>query len=63
MNPNCKGGLETISSLIELSYGFNLPEVEADVLEPWQPMMCSHCGGVLKLHALVLSNGTVIRPG
>ncbi len=63
MNPNCKVGLDTISALIELSYGFNLPELEADVLEPWQPIMCPHCGGALKLRAIVLSNGTVIRPG
>ena len=27
INPNCKVGLDTISALIELSYGFNLPEV------------------------------------
>jgi len=63
MNPNCKVGLDTISTLIELSYGFNLPEIEADDLEPWEPMVCTHCGGALKLHAIVLSNGTVIRPG
>jgi hypothetical protein len=63
INPNCKVGLDTISALIELSYGFNLPEVEADVLEPWQPIMCPHCGGALKLRMIVLSNGTVIRPG
>jgi hypothetical protein len=63
MNPNCKVGLDTISALIELSYGFNLPEVEADVLDPWQPIMCPHCGGSLKLRAIVLSNGTVITPG
>jgi hypothetical protein len=63
INPNCKVGLDTISALIELSYGFKLPELEADVLEPWQPMMCPHCGGALKLRAIVLANGTVIRPG
>jgi len=63
INPNCKVGLDTISALIELSYGFNLPELDADVLEPWQPIVCPHCGGALKLRAIVLSNGTVIRPG
>jgi hypothetical protein len=63
INPNCKVGLDTISALIELSYGFNLPELDADVLEPWQPIMCPHCGGALKLRMIVLSNGTVIRPG
>jgi hypothetical protein len=63
INPNCKVGLDTISALIELSYGFNLPELDADGLEPWQPIVCPHCGGALKLRAIVLSNGTVIRPG
>ena len=63
INPNCKVGFDTISALIELSYGFNLPELEADVLDPWQPIMCPHCGGTLKLRAIVLSNGTVMRPG
>jgi hypothetical protein len=63
MNPNCKVGLDTIAGLIELSYGFNLPEVEAEDLEPWAPTVCPHCGGALKLHAIVFSDGTVIRPG
>ena len=63
INPNCKVGLDTISALIELSYGFNLPELDAGGLEPWQPIVCPHCGGALKLRAIVLSNGTVIRPG
>jgi len=63
MNPNCKVGLDTVSTLIELSYGFNLPEREADDLEPWEPIVCSHCGGALKLHAIVLPNGKVITPG
>lgn len=49
-------GLDTISALIELSYGFNLPEVEADDLEPWEPFMCPHCGGALKLSAIVLAD-------
>ena len=63
MNPNCRVCLDTIRALIELSYGFNLPELEAQELEPWQPTVCPQCGGVLKLRAIVLSNGTVIRPG
>jgi hypothetical protein len=63
MNPNCKVALDTISALIELSYGFNLPELEADGLDPWQPITCPSCGGVLKLRMIVLSNGIVIRPG
>jgi hypothetical protein len=63
MNPNCKVKPDTVNTLIELSYGFGLPEMEADDLEPWEPLVCPHCGGALKLHALVLSNGMVIRPG
>lgn len=62
MNPNCKVSLDTISALIELSYGFTVarPEVER---EPWQPSRCPECGGRLKLYAIVLPNGTVMRPG
>jgi hypothetical protein len=63
MNPNCKVGLDIIAGLIELSYGFNLPEIEAEDLEPWEPIVCPHCGGVLKLDAIIFSDGTVIRPG
>jgi hypothetical protein len=48
-------------------FGFINPNckvgLEADVLEPWQPIMCPHCGGALKLRVIVLANGTVIRPG
>jgi hypothetical protein len=43
MNPNCKVALDTISALIELSYGFQVPQPESE-LEPWQPMICPHCG-------------------
>ena len=62
MNPNSKVGLQTISGLIELSYGFQVarPEVE---LEPWEPSVCPHCGGALKVRAILLANGTVLRPG
>jgi len=62
LNPNCKVELATISTLIELSYGFEIsrPEVE---LEPWEPVTCSKCGGTLKLRVIILSCGTVIRPG
>lgn len=63
MNTNCKIGLENISALIQLSYGFALPETGTDALEPRQPPVCPHCGGALKLRAIVLPNGTVIRPG
>jgi len=62
MNPNCKVGLQAISGLIELSYGFRItkPEVE---LEPWPPMACPLCGGSLNLRAILLADGTVLRPG
>jgi hypothetical protein len=63
MNPNCKIGLDTIGALIQLSYGFGLPEIETEDAEPWRPAVCPHCGGPLKLRAIVLSNGSVIRPG
>lgn len=62
MNPSCKVDLETISTLIELSYGFEIERPEAE-LDPWQPLVCPHCGGRLKLSAIVLRDGTVIRPG
>jgi hypothetical protein len=63
MNANCKVDLDTIRGLIELSCGFHLPEIQAHEPEPWQPITCPHCGGTLKLCAIVLANGTVIRPG
>jgi hypothetical protein len=62
MKPNCRVGLDTISGLIELAHGFDL-EQPAIELEPWQPIACPHCGGALKLRAIVLKNGTVIRTG
>lgn len=62
MNPNAKVELDTVSALIELSYGFNVAVPEAD-LEPWEPFVCTLCGGPLKLLAIVLANGTLIRPG
>lgn len=62
MNPNCKVELDTIRALIELSHGFDLPVSEVEI-EPWKLLRCPHCGGRLKLRALVLADGTVIRPG
>jgi hypothetical protein len=62
MNPNCKVAIETVSALIELSYGFTIASPELE-LDPWQPMVCPHCGGKFKLQAIALANGTVIRPG
>ena len=62
LNPNCKVDLDTISTLIELSYGFEItrPEVE---LKPWKPITCGKCGGTLKLRVIILPGGTVIKPG
>jgi len=62
MNSNCKVELDTIGGLIEPAHGFDpeQPEIE---LEPWRPIACPHCGGALKLRAVVSSNGIVIGPG
>jgi hypothetical protein len=62
LNPDCKVGLDTISSLIELSHGFRIsrPQVE---IEPREPITCSKCGGTLKLRLIILPGGTVIKPG
>lgn len=62
LNPNCKVTIETVSALIELSYGFTIASSKME-LEPWQPMLCLHCGGKLKLQAIALANGMLIRPG
>lgn len=62
LNPNCKIELATIASLIELSYGFRIsrPEVE---IAPREPITCSKCGGTLRLRAIILRGGTMIKPG
>ena len=53
MNPNCGVPLDRISTLIEMSYGFNVVLPKTD-LEPWQPITCPSCGGTLRLHSLML---------
>jgi hypothetical protein len=53
MNPNCSVPLDRISTLIELSYGFNVVLPNTD-LEPSQPITCPSCGGTLRLRSLVL---------
>ena len=63
MNPNCKVELDTISALIEQSYCFGLDTPPKTVLEPWRPITCPHCGGTLKLYAIVLPNGMSIGAG
>lgn len=62
LNPNCKIELDTVSTLIELSHGFEISRPEVDI-EPWKPITCSKCGGTLKLRVIILPCGTVIKPG
>jgi len=53
MNPNCGVPLDRISTLIEMSYGFNVALPNTD-LEPRQPIRCPTCGGTLRLYSLLL---------
>jgi hypothetical protein len=62
MNPNCGFSLDHISTLIELSYGFNVALPNTD-LEPWQPITCPTCGGTLRLHSLLLPSRVLVWPG
>jgi hypothetical protein len=62
MNPNCGVSLDHISTLIELSYGFNVVLPKSD-LEPWQPFPCPTCGGTLRLRSLLLPCKIVLWSG
>jgi hypothetical protein len=62
MNPNCGVSLDRISTLIELSYGFNVALPNTD-LEPWQPITCPTCGGTLRLRSLLLPCNIVLWSG
>lgn len=62
MNPNCGVSLDRISTLIEMSYGFNVALPNTD-LEPWQPITCPACGGTLKLRSLLLPCNIVLWSG
>ena len=62
MNPNCAVSLDRISTLIELSYGFNVALPNAD-LEPWQPIICPACGGTLRLRSLLLPASVLVWSG
>ena len=62
MNPNCGVSLDRISTLIELSYGFNVALPDTD-LEPWQPITCPTCGGTLRLRSLLLPCKIVLWSG
>lgn len=62
MNSNCGVSLDHISTLIELSYGFNVVLPKSD-LEPWQPITCPTCGGTLRLRSLLLPCKIVLWSG
>jgi hypothetical protein len=62
MNPNCGVSLDRISTLIEMSYGFNVALPKSD-LEPWQPITCPACGGTLRLRSLLLPCNIVLWSG
>jgi hypothetical protein len=62
MNFNCGASLDQISTLIELSYGFNVVLPKND-LEPWQPITCPTCGGTLRLLSLLLPSRVLVWPG
>jgi len=62
MNPSCAVSLDHVSSLIELSHGFNVPLPNTD-LEPWQPITCPTCGGTLRLRSLLLPANVLVWSG
>jgi hypothetical protein len=62
MNPNCGVSLDRISTLIEISYGFNVTLPNTD-LEPWQPIACPACGGTLRLRSLLLPTSVLLWSG
>jgi hypothetical protein len=62
MNPNCAVPLDRVSTLIELSYGFNVALPNTD-LEPWQPITCPACGGPLRLRSLWLPSRVLMWSG
>jgi hypothetical protein len=62
MSPSCAVSLDRIRTLIELSYGFNVPFPNVD-LEPWQPITCPACGGTLRLRSVLLPPRVLVRSG
>ena len=62
MNPNCGVSLDRVSTLIEMSYGFNVPVPKTDP-EPWQPFPCPTCGGTLRLRSLLLPRKILVYSG
>jgi Putative transposase/Transposase zinc-binding domain len=53
MNPNCKVTLDHVSSLIEMTCGFNLVVPKA-APQPARHITCPSCGGHLRLRSLLL---------
>ena len=62
MNPNCKVTLDHISSLIEMTCGFNvvLPKTK---LEPRRSITCPSCGGALRLRRVTLPTKVLLWSG
>lgn len=60
--PGSSFTLEKIEALIELSFGFKIttPEIE---IEPFDPLICTHCGGRLKYVASIMPPVKLIQSG
>jgi hypothetical protein len=61
LSPGSSVPLEKISALIELSFGFQITKSKINV-EPFDPFICSHCGGRLIYVASILPF-KMIQPG
>jgi hypothetical protein len=62
MNPNCNVLLDCVSTLIEMSYGFNVPVPKTDP-DPWQPFPRPTCGSTLRLRSLLLPRKILVYSG
>jgi hypothetical protein len=62
MNPNCAISLDRVSTLIEMTDGFNVDLPKTD-LEPRRPITCPSCGGPLKLRSLLLPSRVLAWSG
>ena len=62
MNPNGPVLLDRVGTLIEMSYGFNLPLPKTDI-EPWPPLPCPTCSGTLRLRSLLLPHKILVYSG
>jgi hypothetical protein len=54
LSPSSSVSLSDTRTLIELAYGFELPESKTNI-EPIQSLTCPHCGGVLIYRTSILS--------